>query len=209
MYVCPSPRSRNASMSSGADVAADVVPDHLRRLVGSSRRIDAGMRMPVGERRRGALARWARGIGGRSPIASRKVTNSIDRLAARRLTFPLQAQEDQALTVLRNAVAEAVEDPRLDAVAELPQRLVEADQDCAVVPPRKVGDVLDENGRRGQRLDDLDERAPEVGADIMIGALSGFDQLADTSTAGATERLARNPASDRSTCSMPHTPACG
>jgi len=71
--------------------------------------------------------------------------------------MPVQTDEDQPLPVLWNPVAETVEDARFDPIAECSERLIETDEDRAVLPPRQVRHVLDEHRGWAQGLDDADE----------------------------------------------------
>ena len=71
--------------------------------------------------------------------------------------------------MLRNAEPIAVEDPGVDGVPELAQRLEEAGEHGAVIPGREIGDVLDEHGvgrsRSTTRMNDRHSERSRILAD--------------------------------------------
>ncbi len=121
-------------------------------------------------------------------VAERRET--VDRFGPAGATPAAESEQDQPLTVLRDAEAEAVQYARLDAVAEGSQRFVEAGEHGAVVPAGKVGDVLDHHRLGVEVLDDRDERGPQVGAGVVAGTHAGGHEVAEFRAAGPTEGLA-------------------
>jgi len=100
-------------------------------------------------------------------LASRNGGQVADRIAQRHsfslrfgprdATAVQQADEDEPRSVLRDAVVEAVKDASVDVVPEIAKRFEEGAEHRAVIPRRKIGNVLDKNRSRTKAFDDCDE----------------------------------------------------
>ena len=131
----------------GAHVPADVLEDDVPRVRGhvTPHELLVLGRLParvVGETLRALGPRDGRKIADRVPEAD----EGVRRFGPDGAPMAIEAEQDQALPMLRHAVSETVHDPCVDAVAERTERLIEVDEDRAVVPARKVRHVLDQHG---------------------------------------------------------------
>jgi hypothetical protein len=93
--------------------------------------------------------------------------------------------------MLRHTVAMSVEDTGIWVIAALAQRLHDSNQNRAVIPPRHVGHVLQQDESGSEVLDDLDEASPQLRPAIDGLSLSRRYEAADLRAAGTGEGLAR------------------
>ena len=179
----------------GADVAGDVVMNHAAaptRHAPAHSALQGGPRSPIGQ-----LVPPLGGGDGRQ-ISNRHSQGGRGSPRPRpgHLTPVAEADEEESRPVLRDAVVERVEDSGINPVAELAQRLVQADQHGAVAPRWQVGHVLDQDRAGLQVLDHNHEAAPELRPRILEGPGAVSDEAAEFRLSRPREWLTRRTAGD-------------